>query len=78
MPGLVVWSSSMIELDLLAQHAARLVHGIERDLRAGLGVAALLGGGPRHRRAHADLERRSLGAGASDEGRGGETCGEHP
>ena len=56
------------ELDLLAQHAARLVDGVERELGTDLRVVPRLGGRTGDRRAHADLDRGALRRRAADEG----------
>ena len=55
--GLIVLDD---QFDLLAEHAAGLVDRGERELGAVLRPKALLGRGPRHRHAHADLDGRAL------------------
>ena len=60
MPGLVVWSSSIDEFDLLAEHAAGLVDRRQRELGAVLRPQPLLGCRTRHRHAHADLDGGAL------------------
>ena len=55
------------EFDLLAEHAAGLVDGRERQLGAVLRPKPLLGCGTRDRDAHADLDRGRLRIGARDD-----------
>ena len=77
MPGLVVWSSSIDQFDLLAEHAAGLVDGRQRELGAVLRPEALLGRRTRYRHAHADFDGGALGARrAADDVRCGNTNGQ--
>ena len=55
--GLIVLDD---QFELLAEHAAGLVDGFERELRALDGVSAGFGGGTGDRRAHADLDGGAL------------------
>jgi hypothetical protein len=71
--GLVVLDH---QFDLLAEHAAGLVDRAERELGAVLRPKALLGGGTCDRHAHADLDGRTLGPGAADNIRCGNTDGQ--
>ena len=63
------------EFDLFAEHPARLVDAIERDLGAGERIFAGFGGGPRDGNDHADLQRRALRIRRSQDCRRGNACG---
>ena len=68
--GLVVFDD---QFDLLAEHAAGLVDGVERELGALDGIAAGFGRGAGDRRAHADLDGGALRPRAADNIRCGNT-----
>ena len=68
--GLIVLDD---EFDLLAEHAAGLVDGRERELGAVLRPKPLLGRGTRDRHAHADLDGGALRAARCDDVRCGNT-----
>ena len=71
--GLVVFDD---QFDLLAEHAAGLVDGIQRELGALDGVSAGFGGRAGDRRAHADLDGGALRPRAADHVRCGNTNGQ--